>query len=387
MWKKGYSVNKAFSLGFLILIVGAVVFILGNLGVLGDARVSEMALKLGSGLEILALSISMAGKYKELQEEKEKAQEKALVNLEMLVEQRAKEVDEQRKKIEAQHQDMLDSIKYAKRIQEAILPTDDNVKEILLDSFVFYGPRDIVSGDFYFVEKVTTKYGDVIDLFAAVDCTGHGVPGAFLSFLGNNYLTQSIKIETINTPGEALDFLNEGIFKSLKLNESNKKGIPIRDGMDLTLCGLNRKKNQLYFAGAKNSIFIITEKKNIEKWDTSSDDIKTLELDDVPNQILIEVRGDRHPIGLYGKFSSRTFKSHVLPIHKNDLIYSFSDGYVDQFGGPRNKKYGTRKFKKLLLSIHNLSMEQQKKQIISEFNDWKGTNENLDDILVMGVRV
>lgn len=387
MRKKGYSVNNAFSLGFLILIAGAVVFILGNIGVLGDARVSEMALKLGSGLEILALSISMAGKYKEMQEEKEKAQEKALINLESIVEERTKKVNEQREKIEEQHKDMLSSIKYAQRIQGAILPTEERVKEILPDSFVFYEPRDIVSGDFYFVDNVTTSSGESVDLFAAVDCTGHGVPGAFMSFLGNNYLNQSTKIESINTPGEALDFLNEGIFKSLKIKESNNKGVPIRDGMDLTLCGLNRKENQLYFAGAKNSIFIITEKQNLEEWNVSEDFIKTLELEEVPNKVLVEVKGDRHPIGLYGEFSAMTFTSHMLPIHKNDMIYSFSDGFVDQFGGSHNKKYGTRKFKKLLLSIHHLTLEQQKRKVIGEFNDWKGGNENLDDILVMGVRV
>lgn len=387
MRKKGYSVNNAFSLGFLILIVGAVVFILGNLGVLGDARVSDLALKLGSGLEILALSISMAGKYKELQEEKEKAQEKALINLESLVEERTKEVNKQREKIEEQHQDMLSSIKYAQRIQGAMLPTDERVKEVLPNSFVFYEPRDIVSGDFYFVDHVTTSDGESVDLFAAVDCTGHGVPGAFMSFLGDSYLNQSTKIESINTPGEALDFLNKGIFKSLKIKESDQKGVPIRDGMDLTLCGLNRKKNQLYFAGAKNSIFIITDKDNIGKWDLTQDLVKTQEIEEVPNKVLIEVKGDRHPIGLYGKLSTLTFKSHVLPVFEGDMIYSFSDGFVDQFGGPRNKKYGTKKFKKLLLSISHLSMEEQKSKVIGEFNDWKEENENLDDILVMGVCV
>ncbi|MEX1191327.1 MAG: 7TM diverse intracellular signaling domain-containing protein [Brumimicrobium sp.] len=385
--RKGYAVNTAFSLGFIILIAGAVVFILGNLGIMGDARISEMALKIGSGLEILALSVSMAQKYKELQEEKEKAQEEALSNLEVLVEQRAKKVDEQKKKIETQHQDILDSIKYAQRIQEAILPTDESVKEILPDSFVFYVPRDIVSGDFYFVEKVTTKNGDVIDLFAAVDCTGHGVPGAFMSFLGNNYLMQSTKIESINTPGEALDFLNKGIFKSLRINELNKKGVPIRDGMDLTLCGLNRKAKKLYFAGAKNSIIIITSKENLKQWDAHKKDIKTLELEEIKDKVLIEVKGDRHPIGLYGKFSSLTFTSHTLPVNEGDVIYSFSDGYIDQFGGPKNKKFGTKRFKKTLLEIHHFDMEQQKRHLVAAFNEWKGEVENLDDILVIGVRV
>lgn len=384
--RKGYHVNDAFTLGFIFLIAGAVVFILGNLSVLGDAQISQLSLKIGSGLEILALSVSMAGKYKELQEEKEKAQEKALENLETIVAQRTEKIEEQRVKIAEQHKDMLDSIKYAQRIQGAILPTDEHVKEVIPESFIFYQPRDIVSGDFYFVENVTTRDGDKVSLFAAVDCTGHGVPGAFMSFLGNNYLMQSTKVEHINTTGEALDFLNQGIFKSLKIEEFVKRGVQIRDGMDLTLCGINHSTNQLYFSGAKNPILIITDQSNLEKWE-QVDAKKKIMQEEGTDKILIEIKGDPRPIGLYGELSDEGFATHKLPIHKGDLIYSYSDGYIDQFGGPRNKKFGTKRFKQLLLNNCMLSMDDQHQQIIETLERWKDGRENLDDILVMGVCV
>lgn len=385
--RKGYQINNAFALGFILLIAGAVIFILGNLGILGDANVSQMALKISSGLEILALSISMAGKYKELQEEKEKAQEKALINLESIVEERTKKIQEQQKEIEAQHKDMLDSIKYAQRIQGAILPTDEHVKEVLPESFIYYQPRDIVSGDFYFVEKVTTKKGDKVSLFAAVDCTGHGVPGAFMSFLGNNYLTQSTQIDHINTTGEALDFLNKGIFDSLKIEEYVKRGIQIRDGMDMTLCGINHTTQELYFSGAKNPILIITDVENLDKWENVEADKKIMTESIEDGRILIEVKGDKQPIGLYGELSKEKFSTNILPLHSGDIIYSYSDGYIDQFGGPRNKKFGTKRFKRLLLDISHLSTEKQHDKISETIDEWKGDTENLDDILVMGVRV
>lgn len=385
--RRGYAINNAFALGFILLIAGAVIFILGNLGVLGDANVSQMALKISSGLEILALSISMAGKYKELQEEKEKAQEKALINLESIVEERTAKIQEQQKEIKAQHKDMLDSIKYAQRIQGAILPTDEHVKEVIPDSFIYYQPRDIVSGDFYFVEEVHTSGGDRISLFAAVDCTGHGVPGAFMSFLGNNYLMQSTKIEHVNTTGEALDFLNKGIFKSLKIEENVKKGIQINDGMDMTLCGINHTTQELYFSGAKNPILIITDASNLDKWENVDADKKIMSESIDEGKILIEVKGDKRPIGLYGELSDEKFTTNKLPIQTGDIIISYSDGYIDQFGGPRNKKFGTKRFKRLLLDISSLPMDQQHEQISNTIDNWKGDTENLDDILVMGVRV
>lgn len=384
---KGYAINNAFTTGFVILILGAVLFILGNLGVLGDAMISELSLKVSSGLEVLALSISMAGKYRELQEEKEKAQAKALENLEKIVSERTQEIEQQKVKIEEQHKDMLGSIKYAQRIQKAILPKDNEVLEILPQHFIFYQPRDIVSGDFYFIEEVTTKKGDLVQLFAAIDCTGHGVPGAFMSFLGNSILTQSTITDSVNTPAEALDFLNKGILEILKIRESNKQGQPIRDGMDMTLCGINRVQNKLYFAGAKNSILIVTSTSREHLFDFSNPNYKGPVYNTDRSKILFEVKGDRHPIGLYGKDSTKPFTHHEIPIEAGDLIYSYSDGYIDQFGGDKNKKFGTKQFKEFILNISELSLELQKTKIATTFDLWRGTNERLDDVLVMGVKI
>ncbi|PKR80052.1 hypothetical protein CW751_11840 [Brumimicrobium salinarum] len=385
--RKGYKVNKAFSLGFIILIVGSTIFILGNLGIFGDAMISELSLKISSGLEILALSLSMAQRYKELQEEKENIQQEALETLEIQVEDRTKELRQKREELEIQNKNMLDSIKYAERIQNAILPTEKHIKSVIPDSFILYKPRDIVSGDFYFVENVTSKSGEKFSLFGAIDCTGHGVPGAFMSFLGNNFLSQSIKIDEINTTGQALDFLNQGIFKSLKIKEYEEAGVTIRDGMDLTLCGLNRSKNKLYFSGAKNAIQIATKKENLKHWSSLEKNIKVLETSPDNDFVLIEIKGNREAIGYGDSLNNFNFKTIELPIFTGDVIYQYSDGYPDQFGGPKNKKFGSKRFKKLLLSICEKPMAEQRKILRHEFRKWKGDLEKLDDVLVMGVRV
>lgn len=287
----------------------------------------------------------------------------------------------------SQNKSVIDSIKYAQRIQTAILPTDEHVKRILPASFIFYEPRDIVSGDFYFVETGTTESGEQLALFAAIDCAGHGVPGAFMSFLGSNYLNQSIKVEHVNTPGEALNFLNEGVYKSLKIKEYEKQGISIRDGMDMNFCGLNSKAKKLYFAGAKNSIIIITKREHLKEWEAVDFRIKILEYSDDPEHILVEVKGNRQAIGFGNTLNRETFDTLDVPIHSNDVIYSYSDGFPDQFGGPRNKKFGTKRFKNLLLEVHHLTMDEQKTKVTKALHDWKGDEESLDDILVMGVRV
>lgn len=385
--KRGHAVSNSFAIGFIVLIIGALIFILGNLGIFGDANVSEMALKVSSGIEILALSVSMAGKYKELQEEKELAQEKALENLEQLVNERTQEVQFQKKQIEEQHKDIVGSIRYAQRIQDAFLPKEKEIEEVLGENFVLFLPRDIVSGDFYFIESVITESNDRVDLFAAVDCTGHGVPGAFMSLLGNNFLKQSTKRPEINSPAAALDFLNIGILETLKIKESIEKGQPIRDGMDMTLCGINRTNNQLYFAGAKNSILIVVPAGREDNFDFNDSQIKGPVYNNDQSKFLVEVKGDRHPIGLYGEESVIGFTNKTIQLEKGDLIYSYSDGYIDQFGGPRNKKYGTKRFKELILDNAELSLEEQGGILLDEFNQWKGEQNALDDVIVIGVKV
>ena len=385
--RRGYAISNTFAIGFIMLIIGAVIFILGNLGILGDAMVSELALKVSSGLEILALSVSMAGKYKELQEEKEMAQEKALENLERIVGERTDQVQKQKNRIEEQHKDIVGSIKYAQRIQDAFLPKDKEIERVLGEHFVLFLPRDIVSGDFYFVESITTKKGDKVDLFAAADCTGHGVPGAFMSFLGNNFLKQSTKTPEINSPAAALNFLNEGILDTLKIQESIDKGQPIRDGMDMTFCGINRTTNELYFAGAKNSILLVLPVGREQDFDFEDSNIKGPIYHENKTKFLVEIKGDRHPIGLYGEESVLGFTDRTIKVEKGDLIYSYSDGYIDQFGGPRNKKFGTKQFKDFILEYSDHSLKEQRQLLLSKFNEWKGDLDALDDVIVMGVKV
>lgn len=385
--RKGYAVNNAFALGFVILIAGAVVFILGNLGVLGDAQLSEMSLKISSGLEVLALSVSMAGKYRELQQEKELAQEKALEKLEQLVKERTAVVSAQKEKIEDQNKDIVDSIKYAQRIQGAMLPDQETLDAVLQDHFIFFRPRDIVSGDFYFSQKTKTKSGNSIDVFAAVDCTGHGVPGAFMSFIGYNLLQDSIKENIAEEPAKALSFLNEGLMTLLNVREKEKAGESLRDGMDMALCGLDRQNNVLHYAGAKNALFIITRAENNQEYPNSKEPL----FNTTQTKMLIEIKADRHPIGLYGDLTSHTFDNHTIPVRKGDLIYIFSDGYADQFGGydeeKRAKKLGSKRFKKLLLEVAHLGMKEQLEYIEQTFDDWRGPIDQLDDVVLIGVRV
>lgn len=384
---KGYAVNNAFALGFILLIAGAVVFILGNVGIVGDAQLSEMSLKISSGLEVLALSVSMAGKYRELQQEKELAQEKALEKLEQLVQERTAEVSAQKEKIEEQNMDIVGSIRYAQRIQGAMLPNQEALDDVLQDHFIFFRPRDIVSGDFYFTQKTKTQSGNIIDVFAAVDCTGHGVPGAFMSFIGYNLLQESIKENIAEEPDKALKFINEGLMSLLNVREKEQAGESLRDGMDMALCGLDRENNVLHYAGAKNSLFIITSAENQQIFPNSKDPL----LDSSKTRMLLEIKADRQPIGLYGDLSAHTFKNHSIKINKGDLIYIFSDGYIDQFGGyddeSKAKKLGTKRFKHLLLENAHLSMNEQLQKIEQTFDDWRGPLEQLDDVVLIGIRV
>lgn len=385
--QSGYPINNAFAMGFILLIAGAVLFILGNVGILGDAQLSDMSLKISSGLEVLALSVSMAGKYRELQQEKELAQEKALEKLEQLVQERTAEVSAQKEKIEEQNMDIVGSIRYAQRIQGAMLPDQATLQAVLKDHFIFFRPRDIVSGDFYFTQKATTSKGDTIDVFAAVDCTGHGVPGAFMSFIGYNLLLESIKQDIAEEPAKALSFLNDGLLKLLNIRENEQSGDSLRDGMDMALCGLDRTKNMLYYAGAKNSLFIITDANNQEIFPNSKDPI----LNTSGSRMLIEIKADRHPIGLYDNLTEHKFDNHAIQLRKDDLIYIFSDGYADQFGGydeaSKAKKLGTKRFKKMLLDSEHLAMTDQQQILEQAFDSWRGPLEQLDDVVLIGIRI
>lgn len=253
--------------------------------------------------------------------------------------------------IEEKQKEITDSITYAKRIQEAILPPESIIKNLLPNSFFLYKPKDIVSGDFYWLEQKDNKI-----LFAAVDCTGHGVPGAFVSIVGHNGLTRSINEFGLTQPAQILNKLNELVEETLRQKDNE-----VRDGMDISLCSIDFSNNQLQYSGANNPLYLVRN-----------------------GEILI-TKADKQPIG--GTGENKRFTNHTIELQKNDSIYIFSDGFADQFGGLKDKKYGYAQFRKLLLSIQNKPMLEQLNSLDTEFNNWKGETEQLDDVCVIGVRI
>jgi serine phosphatase RsbU (regulator of sigma subunit) len=267
--------------------------------------------------------------------------------------------------IEVQHKDIKDSIRYAERLQNAILPTVSFEKEFGKNAFVLYKPKDIVSGDFYWFESTVNNTGEKQVLFAAVDCTGHGVPGAFMSIVGHNLLKQAVKEHRKTKPSEILDELNAGLSETLRQKEEDSV---VKDGMDMALCALNKKDNKhsLEFSGANNPVWIIR-----------SNAQPTLE----------EIKGDKFPVGIFIGEKLNQFKSHTTELFPGDTVYVFTDGYADQFGGEKGKKFKYKPLQQLLLSIQDKSMPEQKEILDKTIVSWMGALEQVDDILIIGVRI
>ncbi|MBA3970946.1 MAG: tetratricopeptide repeat protein, partial [Bacteroidetes bacterium] len=263
-------------------------------------------------------------------------------------------IEQNRDVLALKNKEITDSIKYAKRLQEAILPTDNFIHSLLPDSFVFYKPKDIVSGDFYWFEK----YQDSV-LFAAVDCTGHGVPGAFMSIVGYNLLNQAVNESGISQPDLILNAVNKNITKTLRQSEEDSV---VKDGMDIGLCSINKERTKLEYAGAYNSLWMVR------------------------NKALIEYKADKHPIGLFVEENLRQFTNNKIDLIKGDVIYIYTDGFVDQFGGEKGKKFKYKQLQQLLLQISDKPMEEQKAILDSTIEKWKGNLEQVDDILIIGVR-
>ena len=266
----------------------------------------------------------------------------------LLLEHRNSEITLQKKEI-------TDSINYAKRIQESILPPKEHWKKMLPESFIFYRPKDIVSGDFYWIEQKNE-----VVCFAAVDCTGHGVPGALMSVVGFNLLTQAVNEMHLTQPSEILKHLDAGVTKTLR---QSVEGKGVKDGMDLSLCSLNKVTNELQYAGAFNSLYYI---KNGE---------------------FKEIKSDKFPIGVNLDGVVDNYNNHSIQLQKGDSVYLFSDGYADQFGGPKGKKFKYNQLKNLLISISDKSIDEQQKLVANAFDSWKGNLEQVDDVLIIGVRV
>lgn len=270
------------------------------------------------------------------------------------VERQKQKVDEKNLIVEEKNKEILDSIHYAKRIQKAFLTSDNYLKKNLPDHFVLYKPKDIVSGDFYWSARAENKV-----YLAAADCTGHGVPGAFMSLVGISFLNEIVLERKITSPEKILNHLRDDIIKALNPEDASEEA---KDGMDIAVLCFDFEKMNLTFAAANNPVYLIREN----------------ELHVFPP--------DKFPVGKYHD-DYRSFTLQSCEIQKDDRIYCFTDGYADQFGGPLRKKYKYKQLKEKLLSIHNVPMQEQKQQLDQEIENWKKGLEQVDDMLIIGIHV
>jgi len=262
-------------------------------------------------------------------------------------------VKERTRKIEQQRNNITDSIQYASRIQNALLPQGEEMLSLLPHHFILNKPKDIVSGDYFWISHV--KHSMIV---AVADCTGHGVPGAFMSIMGINFLNEIVNtLETIRA-NEILNKLRGKLIKSLRQSGNKDE---TKDGMEIALCVIDFDSNKLQYAGAFRPMYLLR------------------------NEELFIIQGDKMPIGIYNE-NEASFTNKEMQFIKNDIIYLFSDGYVDQIGGPNRKTFRSKKFKKLLLKIHQMPLDEQKAILEKESDEWRRDIEQIDDIMVMGIR-
>lgn len=387
---KGSKPARFFLLAWISLLLGVILFLLRANGYIVSNFFTESAIAIGTTAEVFLISFALADRIKMSEREKREAQQETIeilkeneqmileqnLMLEEKVQERTQElattneelqqtneelqitleiVNKHKKDIEEKNQSITDSINYARHIQEAILPTQEEFEECLPHSFIFFQPCDIVSGDFYFL---ATKHNKII--VSAIDCTGHGVPGAFMSMMGKEILNQIILDHEIYEADIILNELHKGVRKALKQKDSNN-----RDGMDLALVVIDTEKKQLEFAGAKNVLVYI-----------QNEEIHTL-------------TADKMPIGGEQREQERVFTKQLLPLSSDSptYIYLFTDGFQDQFGGTDDKKFGITQLKKIFWEIHKQDMKTQRISLKNTFEEWKNENKQTDDVLILGLRI
>lgn len=371
---------RFYALAWFSYIVGGVAITLRNSGILPMSVFTTHAAEVGSMFEIVLLSLALAERYRQYRKEKEaatelalKIQEEANENLEKKVKERTQElqqanananqineelyttlekVQQQSEALVHMHGEIQSSINYAKRIQQAMLPRPEEFKKFFEEYFIFFQPRDTVSGDFYFIIEE-----DGYVFLGAVDCTGHGVPGGFMSMVGMHLLQEIILERHEKDPGRVLDHLHYAVQRSLHQKESGNE-----DGMDIAMVVITPSKNEMYFAGARNPLLGI-----------QGDEI-------------IYIQGERQSIG--GQQDLRPFVTHTVTLDGNGRFFLYSDGYQDQFGGKENKKYMSRSFRKKLTDLAHLPMQEVKVSLHDELTEWmkEGDEFQIDDILVLGFR-
>lgn len=315
----------------------------------------------------------LSAKTIEQEKEKQKILESQNETLEIQVKERTSEIVEQKKVIEEKNKDITDSINYAKTIQEAILPPKELKNKLFPDSFILFKPKDIVSGDFYWFSEKNEK-----KIIASCDCTGHGVPGALMSMIGNNILNHIVNEKGITSPDEILNQLHQEIRKALKQEVQDET----KDGMDISIVTFN-SQTEIEFAGAQRPLWIIKK----EELATDSPEKNTTDSSlQTDTYKLIEIKGNKFAIGGIQSETKRAFTKHQIALAKGDCLYLSSDGYSDQFSALDQKLMSSR-FKELLISIQHKTMKEQELFLNDFIENWKGGVEQIDDILVIGIRI
>jgi serine phosphatase RsbU (regulator of sigma subunit) len=294
----------------------------------------------------------------QLEKEKElfKQKNQKLWEQSLAVYKEKERIDSIRKYIESQHTDLTKSINYAQRIQEALLPSEELLKQLFPNHFILYRPRDIVSGDFYWTKHINNK-----SIIAIADCTGHGVPGAFMSLLGISFLNEITSKKTMLSAAQILEEMRKKVKNAFQQDSNNSH---IRDGMDMVICIIDSETKELEFSGANNGIFIAKEDNSI-----------------------MEIKGTRNPISDYPK--EKAFENHKTNLNDQDTVFMYSDGYFDQFGGPKKQKLTKKRFVELLTKCHKsgLTLNNTRKEMESYLDSWQGEEIQVDDILVFGIKL
>jgi serine phosphatase RsbU (regulator of sigma subunit) len=360
-WRNNRLLATYVVLGYLAMTFPLAVAILKQiLFESADPDTDGTMVQIGVLIELILFSLGLGYRSKVTEQEKLQAVEEnrqiiAQQNtvLEQKVTERTLEIQHQKEAIEKQNLGIRQNINYARRIQAAFLPKEETIRQYIDEFFVFFRPRDVVSGDFYFVEEVQGKV-----VVAAIDCTGHGVSGAFMTMLGNEILRNLVDNQFITSPDILLNELHKGVRIALKQQETDNK-----DGMDLSVITIDKTKNTVEFAGAKNPAIYIQ------------------------NGELFVLKADKMPIGGEQREQERIFNKTTIDISEPTTFYLFSDGYQDQFGGENDKKFMLATMKKMFLEIANLPMAKQQQIITTTFEQWKEGREQTDDVLVMGLKI
>jgi len=421
---------RYFLLANIFFSSGTIIFILSNLKLIPNNYFTFHGMQFGNILEIALFSLALADRINILKKENEKNQQQIIhhlieneklkdkVNreLEKKVKERTAEINQQKEEIEAQrdeiesqrdlvtlqknhieeiHKEVTDSINYAKRIQEAVLPISISSREFLGEHFILFRPKDIVSGDFYWFYKVNNSL-----IYAVADCTGHGVPGAFMSMLGISFLNEIVRKNEIVIANEVLNELRKEIINALQQKGHSGEQ---KDGMDMSLIVINQppksserlERSELYhaqWAGANNPLWLVrtvTQSSGLlfepEVRDTDFPNLENLEEHMNQRFVLQEVKPDKMPIAIYEKMDS--FTNHEIQLHSGDTLYLMSDGYQDQFGGPNGKKFLSKNLKQLILTNCQLPMEEQKLILEKTLDNWIGKGEQIDDITILGLKI